>query len=98
MIQNINKIVEKHLGEHVERLPSYLKGTIHILVILYEITLLKETSLVSIDVEALSSSIQRIKGQHVIDTFLKEMGSQWEEYNYMLLISLDLILTQLVHI
>lgn len=69
----------------MDLLPLYLKGAIHLLMILHNLYVTNETILASIDVEALYLSIPRKILLTIISSFLHEISMSCEECNTFIL-------------
>lgn len=73
--ERIGTFVDDALRPHVTSLPSYLRDTLQLLQNLDDLSVPPETILVTLDIEALYSSIPHRKGLQIIGKFLSEQGS-----------------------
>ncbi|XP_068115012.1 guanylate cyclase 2G-like [Hyperolius riggenbachi] len=92
LTERISVYVDKHLQPHVHRLPSYVRDTLHLLGILEGLQLPVGCLLVTLDVEALYSSIPQGRGVEVVGKFLSEMDVGELPHNSFILDLLTFIL------
>lgn len=86
--ENASKLMDEHLRPYVTALPSYVKDTIHFLQILNSLHISEHSVFVTIDVEALSSSIPHSKALYIINLG----GERDSAYNEFILSLLKFIL------
>lgn len=87
------KLFDDYLQLYMESLPLYLKGKIHLLMILDNLHADEETILVSVEVKVLYSSIPHSNGINMARSFLKERGIESKHYNNFVVELLEFILT-----
>lgn len=62
--------VDDYLQGHVHSLPSYLRDTVQVLQVVDNLTIPEEALLVTIEIEALYSSIPHVLGIETVSKFL----------------------------
>ena len=90
--ENTSRFVDFFLMPHVMSLPSYVKDTIDLLRKLDGLTISKDALFVTIDVEALYSSIPHDKGLKTVGTFLMEIDHREWKFQRLIISFLSFIL------
>lgn len=93
LTEKASQYIDLHLQNHVKNLPSYVRDSSYLLSLLHDISLPAGTWLVTLDVEALYSSIPHRLGLKAVQFFLNQMDIKWHEHNNFILELLNFILT-----